>query len=142
MRKKVETSIRKHKVSESTLTNTSNTFQVNNNKHDRQVCESTNNNVYTNNNIVAIEFSIKRKLEYSTSRTFVRLFLQNYKRARQSRLQAVRIQSALCEVACEGNSLGLKNAIVKIYRTVVSAYENRSLKKYSELYKLLLYYQV
>ena len=33
----------------------------------------------------------------------------------------VRIQSALCEVACEQNSSGLKIAVVKIHRTIVSA---------------------
>ena len=35
--------------------------------------------------------------------------------------KSVRIQSALCEVACEQNSCGLKIAVVKIYLTVVSA---------------------
>ena len=37
-----------------------------------------------------------------------------YKRARQSRQRVVRIQSALCNVACEQNDCGLKIAIVKI----------------------------
>ena len=40
--------------------------------------------------------------------------------------------SALGEVACEQNSCGLKIAVIKIYRTVVSAWENRSDKEYNE----------
>ena len=35
--------------------------------------------------------------------------------------ESVRIQSTLCEVACEQNSRGLKIAVVKIYHTVVRA---------------------
>ena len=58
----------------------------------------------TSNNIVAIEFSRRREHEPSTLRTFVRLFLLDYKRAKQSRQPAVRLQSVLCEVACEENS--------------------------------------
>ena len=58
--------------------------------------------------------------------------------ASQRRLQAVRIQSDLREVTCEENSRGLKIAVV----TVISAYEYRNIKKYSELNKLLLYHQV
>ena len=56
----------------------------------------------------------------------------NYKRPRQSRQRVVRIQSALSEVACEQNISGLKIAIVKVYGKVVSAYEKRSVKKYTE----------
>ena len=55
-----------------------------------------------------------------------------YKRAIQSRQRVVRIQSELCEVASEENNIGLKIEIVKIYRTVISAYENGNVKKYSE----------
>ena len=47
---------------------------------------------------VAKEFSRRRERESSALRTFVRLFVLNYKRARQSRQQPVGIQSALCEV--------------------------------------------
>ena len=42
----------------------------------------------------------------------------------------------------EENSHGLKIGIVKIHRTVVSAYANSSVNKYSELNKLLSYNQV
>ena len=35
---------------------------------------------YTNNNVVAIEFSTKREHEHSTSRMFVRLFVKDYKK--------------------------------------------------------------
>ena len=49
-------------------------------------------------------------LEKTKTRTFY------FKNARQI---VVRIQSPLCEVACEQYSPGLKSAIVKIYRTVV-----------------------
>ena len=55
-----------------------------------------------------------------------------YKKARQSRQQLVRIQTSLCEVACEQNSCSLKISIVKIYRTVASALEDRSAKKFNE----------
>ena len=71
---------------------------------------------YTNKNEVAIELLRKRKHECSTSRTFVRLFLLDYKRAKQSKRRVVRIQSTLCEVTCEENSRGLTIAVVKIYR--------------------------
>ena len=84
-----------------------------------------------NKNEVAIEFQRKRQHERSTSRTFVRLFVLDYKTARQSRRRAPRIQSVLCEVVCEENSHGLKINVAKVYRTVISAYENRSVKKYS-----------
>ena len=43
----------------------------------------------------------KRESELSTSRTFVWLITLDYKRARQSRQESVRFQSALCEVASE-----------------------------------------
>ena len=67
---------------------------------------------YKNKNKVAIEFSRKQELEHSFSRTFVRLFVQNYKWIRRSRRRgAVRIQSALCEVACKENSCGLKISV-------------------------------
>ena len=38
------------------------------------------------NNVVVIEFSRRREHEHSTSRTFVRLFTFDHKRARQIRL--------------------------------------------------------
>ena len=41
--------------------------------------------VYTNSNLVAIEFSRRREHEPSTSRTFVRFIVLDYKRAGQSR---------------------------------------------------------
>ena len=50
---------------------------------------------------VAIEFSRRREREHSTSRTFVRLKVLDYKRARQGRRQSVRFQSDLCEVPRE-----------------------------------------
>ena len=82
---------------------------------------------YTNNNKVAIELSSKREYKHFTSRTLVRLFVYDYKKTRQIRRRVVRalekertrtiyfknfsqdkaedeqvrIQSALCEVACE-----------------------------------------
>ena len=91
-------------------------------KRDKQVCECTNNNVYTNNNEVVIEFTNKRVHECSTSRTLDRLFVLVYKMATSSRRRVVvRIQSALCEVACEENTRALKITVVKIYRTVISA---------------------
>ena len=77
---------------------------------------------YTNNNVVATEFSRRREHEPSTARTFVRLIMSDYKRIRQSRRQVVRIQSNLCEVACEEKSHGLKIAVVKIYGTVAGTY--------------------
>ena len=40
---------------------------------------------YKSNNMVAIEFSRRRENEPSTPRTFVRLFVLDYKRARESR---------------------------------------------------------
>ena len=49
-------------------------------KQDKQVCDRTNNNVYTNNNEVVIELSRKREHERSTLRMFVRLFVLDYKR--------------------------------------------------------------
>ena len=55
-----------------------------------------------------------------------------YKRATHSRQRVIRIQSALCKVACEQNSHGLKIAVVKICRVVFNEKENRSLKKYNE----------
>ena len=45
---------------------------------------------YTNKNEVAIEYSRKREHECCTSRTFVKLFLFDYKRA--CRRQVARIQ--------------------------------------------------
>ena len=51
-----------------------------------------------NKNVVAIEFSRRREQEPSASRTFVRLNVLDYKK--QSRRNSIRIQSALCEVAC------------------------------------------
>ena len=80
--------------------------------------------------VAPIEFWRRRELELSASRTLVRLIVFDYKRARQCRRQSVRIQSALCEVACEENSRGLKIAVGKIDRTVVSVYTNRSLLLY------------
>ena len=48
---------------------------------------------------------------------------------KQSRRQALRIQSAVCEVVCEQNSCGLKNTVVKIDRTVVSVYASRNVRR-------------
>ena len=45
----------------------------------------------------------------------------------------------MCEVACEENSRGLKIAVVKIYQTVVSVYEIRSVKKYNEQVVIVVY---
>ena len=67
---------------------------------------------YTNKNEVAIDFSRRREHERSTSRRFVRLIVLGYKRARQSRQLVVRIQLALCEVACKENNRGLKKSFV------------------------------
>ena len=61
--------------------------------------------------VVVIKF---REHEHSASRMFVILIVLDYKMARQRKRQSVRIQSALCEVACEQNSCGLKIAIIKI----------------------------
>ena len=69
---------------------------------------------YTNNNVVLLEFSRKREHKPSPSIMFVRLFVLAYKRARESKRQSVRNQSALCEVAYEDNSQGLKIAVIKI----------------------------
>ena len=81
----------------------------------------------------ALGSSKKRKHEPSTSRTCIRLFVLDYKRVRQRRRRVVGIQSALCEVACEETNRGLDITIVKVYQTVVSTYENRSVKEYREL---------
>ena len=51
---------------------------------------------------VAIEFSRRREREPSASRTFVRLFVLDYKSVRQSRRRVVVIQSDLCEDALCG----------------------------------------
>ena len=53
------------------------------------------------------------------------------KRARRIIQRVIKIPSALCKVACEENSSGLKIAVVKICRTVVSAYEHKSVKNYN-----------
>ena len=84
---------------------------VNESTHKQMQQECT---LYTNKNEIAVEFSKSRELEHFTSTTFVILIVLEYKRARQSRLQSVRVQSALCEVACEQNSRVLKIAVVKI----------------------------
>ena len=56
----------------------------------------------------------------------------DYKCVIQSWQRVVRIQSALCEVACEKkNSRGLNIAVVKIL-IIVRAYENRSVNKCNE----------
>ena len=47
-----------------------------------------------------IRFSGRQERELSTSRTFITLKTSVYKGARQSGQQSVRIQSDLCEVAC------------------------------------------
>ena len=62
---------------------------------------------YTNKNEVATESSRKREHERFTLRTFVRLFVLDYKRARQDRQVEV-IQSVLCEE----NGRGLKNSAI------------------------------
>ena len=54
---------------------------------------------YTNKNEIAVKFSRRREHEYSTSRTFVKLFVLKYKMVRQSSWLAVVIQSFLCEDA-------------------------------------------
>ena len=46
----------------------------------------------TSINVIAIEFSRSKEREPTTSRTFVRLFVLYYKRARQSRQRTVRIE--------------------------------------------------
>ena len=46
--------------------------------------------------------------------------------------KVVRIQSALGEVEREQNSRSLKIAVVKVYQTVVGAYENTNVWKYKE----------
>ena len=51
------------------------------------------------------------------------------KRARQSRQRVVRIQSALCEVACELNRRGLKMTVVKFNRTVISVYASKHVRR-------------
>ena len=71
------------------------------------------------------DFSRKRKRN-------VRLFVLDYKRVKQSRRRVLKIQSTLCEVAYEKHSRSLKIAVVKVYRTVINAYENINVKKYSE----------
>ena len=81
--------------------------------------------MYTNNSVVALEFSRRGEHKTSTSRTFVRLIVLDYKRARQSTRQAERIQSALCE---ENNS-DLKIAVVKIDRIFVCVYASRSVRR-------------
>ena len=57
----------------------------------------------------------RREHKPSTIRTSVRAIVSHYKRVGQSRRQVVKIQSALCEVACEQNSHGLKIAVLKLY---------------------------
>ena len=53
--------------------------------------------------VVTIEFSKKQEREPSTLRIFRRLKMYAYKKPRQSRRQAVSIQSALCEGVCLNN---------------------------------------
>ena len=65
---------------------------------DRQVWEST----YTNSH------NRKRVCQPTTLSAFVWLNLLRYIKPKQDRQQSVRIQPALCEVACEQNSYGCK----------------------------------
>ena len=67
---------------------------------------------------VAIEFWRRQERGPTASRTFVRLFVLDYKTERQSRRQSVRIQSALCEVTYDCGC-GFKIDVVKIYRIVL-----------------------
>ena len=53
----------------------------------------------TNNVVVTSEFSLRRDHEPSTPRTFIKLFVLDYKRSRQRRQQLVVIQSVLYEDA-------------------------------------------
>ena len=66
---------------------------------------------YTNKYEVTMDLIKKAKKKF-TSITFVRLFAMRYKRARQYRRRVVKIQSTLCEVACEQNSCGFKISVV------------------------------
>ena len=96
---------------------------------------------YTGNNVETVrkeQYGPDGVLEKARTRKFIRMFVQDYKRTRQSRRRVVSIQSAMCEVASEGNGRGLKIAVVKMYRTVNSVYENRSVKKYSEQINCLI----
>ena len=77
--------------------------------------ECTDNNVYTNNNVVAKN---SREFERSTSRTFMRLNTYAYKEAIQS---TQRVVVRIWSVLCEQNSRDFKIAVVKVYQTVVSA---------------------
>ena len=65
-----------------------------------------------NTQAVVIKISRRQECEPSTLRTFGRLKVCAYKKPRQSGQQSVRIQSALCEVAFEENSCGLKVSAV------------------------------
>ena len=87
-----------------TLTNILNTFQIN---HQQQACRADK---YENAQAqaVTIEFPRRQERELSTLKTFCRLKVCAYKKARQSGQQSVLIPSAFCEVAC------LKIAAVKI----------------------------
>ena len=62
----------------------------------------------TNNKWLPLEFSRRRDHPPYASKTFVRMNVLDFKKARQSRQQSVRIQSVLCEVAYEHNSCGMK----------------------------------
>ena len=69
--------------------------------------------LYKKKNEVAIEFSRRRVHVRSTSRMTVIRIVLDYKRATQNRRESVvRIQLALCEVASELNSRGLKSRIL------------------------------
>ena len=66
---------------------------------------------------VAIEFSRSLEHELSILRTFCKLKMCVYKRARQSGQESVRIQSALCKVACDQNGCGCKQNSELLCRT-------------------------
>ena len=74
-----------------------------------------------------------RTFYFKNVRQFVPVCLGLYKcKTKQTTSSKNSVSLVWSCVACEENSHGLKIAVVMIYRKVVSAYGNRSVKKYSE----------
>ena len=80
-------------------------------EHLNQAQQALGKEMYENSHIqtVSTDLSRRREQKPSTSRTFVRLNVLDYKRARQSRRESVLIQSALWQAAVAY----LKIAVVK-----------------------------
>ena len=101
----------------------------------------TSNTVHTQQCVHNIHTNLKSQGtsgEGENANVLLQEWLIAFDYKRQNRRRVVKIQSALCEVACAQNSRCLKIAVVKIYQKVVSASENRNVKSLMNR-QLLLY---